>query len=335
MAVHGVPRATGDLVVWVQPSPANATRVWDAMLRFGAPAESLGLARSDFETLGRVIQFGLPPRRVDLLTRLSGLEFDEAWSRRELHSVAGLEVPFLSRDRGAAAEAGRTCPGAGAMTFALAREVQGPHAGARIVTAGVLLEAARAVMGMCHGRGAAADDQLALARVLKVTDVAFIAPQAAGMTWYPYSFMAPLRNNEPYLSSALNLIGAVVETVVGLGVAHERVVLLGFSQGACLSLEYAGRNARRYGGVAGLSGGLIGPAGRTWDFSGSLDGTPVFLGCSDVDPHIPRERVEESAVELRRIGGVVDMRIYPGMGHTVNEEEVGVVEAVVGQLTAG
>lgn len=221
------------------------------------------------------------------------------------------------------------------MTLALAREVKGPHAGARIVTAGAALEAARVAVVMCHGRGAAAEDMLELARVLKTPpDVAYIAPQAQDMTWYPYSFMAPLRNNEPYLSSALDLIGAVVEAVVAAGVAHERVMLLGFSQGACLSLEYAGRNARRYGGVVGLSGGLIGPAGRTWNFGGSLDGTPVFLGCSDVDPHIPRERVEESEVELRRIGGVVDMRIYAGMGHTVNEEEVGVVEGIIDEIPA-
>jgi len=170
---------------------------------------------------------------------------------------------------------------------------------------------------------------MALARTLDAPESALVAPQAQRETWYPYSFMAPLERNEPHLSSALMLVGAIVGMLEENGIPKARQLLLGFSQGGCLALEFVGRNARRYGGVAGMSAGLIGPPGRQWDFGGSLEGTPVFIGCSDRDPHIPQERVEESGRELARIGGALDVRIYPGLGHTVNRDELDRLQQMV------
>ena len=182
---------------------------------------------------------------------------------------------------------------------------------------------------MTHGRGASADDMIALADALRVSDVAFIAPEAPGHTWYPYPFMSPLEANEPALSSALRTIESIVAGVAAEGFPSSKVVLMGFSQGACLSLEFAARHAQRYAAVAGLSGGLIGPPGTPRDYPGSFDDTPVFLGCSDIDPHIPLDRVQESAEVFRRMGARVDERIYPGMGHTVNLDEIAAVRALL------
>ena len=134
--------------------------------------------------------------------------------------------------------------------------------------------------------------------------------------------MAPIEQNEPWLSSGLNAIGELLGRVEAAGIPAEKVIIVGFSQGACLGCEFVARNARRYGGLVVLSGGLIGPPGTTWNYPGSLDGTPVFLGCSDPDPHIPRERVEESVVALQALGGAVTARLYPDLGHTVNQDEL-------------
>jgi predicted esterase len=184
-------------------------------------------------------------------------------------------------------------------------------------------------MIMVHGRGGSADDVLTLSDSFAAPDVTYLAPQASGNSWYPYSFLSPIAQNEPGISSGLAAIANVLQTVERAGIPPERVMLLGFSQGACLSLEFSARAARRYGGVAGLSGGLIGPDGTPRDYSGSLAGTPIFLGCSDVDPHIPAPRVVETATVLRRLGGDVDMRLYPGMGHTINEDELEAVRAIM------
>ena len=184
-------------------------------------------------------------------------------------------------------------------------------------------------MIVIHGRGADADDILSLTAELRMSNVAYLAPQAAGNTWYPHSFLSPIEKNEPHLTSALNLISQLISTLNGQGISSERIGLMGFSQGACLSLEFAARTAQRYLAVIGLSGGLIGPPGTARDYPGSLDGTPVFLGCSDVDPHIPLERVHESADVMKRLRGNVDERIYRGLGHTVNGDELKAVTALL------
>ena len=184
-------------------------------------------------------------------------------------------------------------------------------------------------MVMVHGRGATAESILELASEFTEEGLAFVAPQALGQTWYPNSFLAPLATNEPWLSSALEMLGELCRTLESGGPTLERTILLGFSQGACLALEFAARNARRYGGVAALTGGLIGPDGTPRDYQGSFLGTPVFLGSSDRDPHVPLWRVEESAQVLSRMGAHVTTRIYPGMGHTVNRDEVEAVRDMV------
>lgn len=207
-----------------------------------------------------------------------------------------------------------------------------PHRNAVVLTAGASLAEADAAMILVHGRGASADDILTLVPEIHRPGFAYLAPQAAGNTWYPYSFLVPIERNEPYLPSALARLGAVLAHIEAAGLPPERVILLGFSQGACLALEYAARHARRYGGLVGLSGGLIGPDGTPRDTPGSLDGTPVFLGCSDVDFHIPKQRVMETADVLRGMGATVDMRLYPGMGHTVNADELAVVRQLMAAL---
>jgi phospholipase/carboxylesterase len=193
---------------------------------------------------------------------------------------------------------------------------------------------ARAAMVMVHGRGATAEDILELAIELNRTGFAYLAPQAANNSWYPQSFLAPIASNEPWLSSALDRLSTVLQRVEEGGIPHERTILLGFSQGACLALEFAARHAQRYGGVAALSGGLIGPDGTPRDYPGSFAGTPVFLGCSDRDPHIPKERVQQSAEVLRRLGADVTMRLYPNMGHMVNQDEVDFVGGMMAALIA-
>ena len=209
---------------------------------------------------------------------------------------------------------------------------QGIHQGQAAVAAGRPLREADAAMVMVHGRGASAESILTLADELGRPELAYVAPQAAGSTWYPYSFMAPIERNEPYLSSALEVLEGLLEKLEAEGIPAERTVLLGFSQGACLTLEFAARHAKRYAGLVALSGGLIGPPGTPRDYPGSFDGTPVFLGCSDRDPHIPEVRVHESAEIARRMGAQVTERIYPGMGHTVNEDELSWVRDLLGSL---
>jgi phospholipase/carboxylesterase len=203
---------------------------------------------------------------------------------------------------------------------------------ANIASAGAPLSRAKAAMVLFHGRGATADGMLELAEVFAQPDVAYLAPQAPGRTWYPYSFLAPIDQNEPHLSRALALVGELVSDLGRNGFAPEKLVLLGFSQGGCLALEYAARHAQRYGAVIGLSSGLIGPEGTPRTYGGSLAGTRVVLGCSDVDAHIPVGRVHESARVLKALGGDVVERIYPGMGHTINDDEIAQVRAALSGL---
>jgi len=189
-------------------------------------------------------------------------------------------------------------------------------------------------MLMVHGRGATAESILMMAGELDRAGFAYLAPQAAGDTWYPYSFLAPISSNEPWLSSALGAVGDALALIEEAGIPAERTILLGFSQGACLALEFAARNARRYGGLVGLSGGLIGPDGTPRDYPGSFEGTPVFLGCSDVDPHIPRDRVQHTEEVMRRMGAEVTARLYANMGHTVNRDEIAFVRGTMDGLAA-
>lgn len=196
------------------------------------------------------------------------------------------------------------------------------HRDQPVLRAGLPLNEAVGAMILVHGRGGSPRDMLALVGQFETTDFAYVAPQAAHNVWYPHSFLGPLELNEPALSSALETLDGLVTDTIAAGLPGERLILLGFSQGACLTLEYAARNPRRFGGLVGLSGGLIGPPGTSWAQLGSLEGTPVFLGCSDVDPYIPVERVEESAAVFRELDGDVTKRIYPGLGHTVNRDEI-------------
>ena len=207
-----------------------------------------------------------------------------------------------------------------------------PHAGQPVLSAGLPLEEASAAMLLVHGRGASAEDILGLALELDCSGYALLAPQAANHAWYPQRFLAPTASNQPWLDSALAVLGRITEHIAAAGIMPERTLLLGFSQGACLALEYAARNARRYGGVVGLSGGLIGADDEPRQDSGSLAGTPVFLGCSDIDPHIPIPRVHQSAQTLQALGGRVETRLYPGMGHTVNDDELDWIQNLLRSL---
>jgi phospholipase/carboxylesterase len=201
-----------------------------------------------------------------------------------------------------------------------------------MVRAGAPTHRARAAMILVHGRGASAENMLSLADVLAQPDFAYLAPQAARGTWYPYSFLAPLEDNEPFLSSALQTIADAVRALEQEGFAAHRIAILGFSQGGCLALEYVARHARRYGAVAGLSAGLIGPEGTPRDYAGSLAETPMFLGCSDIDPHIPLARVRDSSRVLGALGAQVRETIYPGMGHTINDDEIARVRGLMARL---
>jgi predicted esterase len=209
------------------------------------------------------------------------------------------------------------------------REEQIPGLGVAVLAAGAAIGEAQATMVLVHGRGASAEDILRAAGVLAHPDFVFLAPQADGNAWYPMPFTYPLEENEPYLSRSLAVLGGILAHLADAGLPADRTILLGFSQGACLSLEYAARNPRRYGGVVGLSGGLIGPDGLERTTAASLDGTPVFMGCSDADPWIGIERVRYSAAFLEGIGGEVDLRVYPGMAHTVVGDEWEAVRGVM------
>ena len=209
-----------------------------------------------------------------------------------------------------------------------------PHARQPVVEAGVPLGQAPAVVIMVHGRNAEPASILDLVPRLARPNLTYLAPAAANRTWYPHSFMAEIASNEPGLSSGLDVLEALVARTEAAGVPRSRIVLLGFSQGACLTAEFAVRHASRFGGVVVFSGGVIGPPGTRWDDADRFDGTPVFLGCSNRDSHVPEPRVTASAELFTRMGADVTKRIYPGMGHLVNDDEIayaqGLLDAVEG-----
>jgi predicted esterase len=185
----------------------------------------------------------------------------------------------------------------------------GPHAGQPILAAGAALGEATTVAIMIHGRGASPEDILGLATAFERPQVTYLAPAAANNAWYPYSFLTEIAKNEPYLSSALSVLRELVAEVEKAGIPRRRIVMMGFSQGACLASEFAIRNASRFGGLVAFSGGAIGPPGTTWDDSGRFDGTPMFFGCSDIDAHIPEARVHETAAVCTRMGASVTTKI--------------------------
>jgi phospholipase/carboxylesterase len=204
-----------------------------------------------------------------------------------------------------------------------------PHGNQPILHAGAGLQGAPAALILLHGRGASARDILALGEAIAPPTWALVAPQAAGHTWYPNSFLAPRAHNEPYLSSALTRVGEVLAGVLATGLSAERVAIAGFSQGACLSSEFVGRHPRRYRALLAFTGGLIGPLGEPITLSGELAGTPVLLSSGDPDSHVPWQRVEQSAQLLTGIGAHVSLRRYPGRPHTVSQADIDEARALL------
>lgn len=212
---------------------------------------------------------------------------------------------------------------------------ESPHQGQKIYATGQPLAEAKAALILLHGRGATAPSILELASALHQDDFAYLAPQAAGNSWYPYSFLAPMTQNEPWLSSALQAVADVMAQVETAGIPLHKIIIGGFSQGACLAAEFMARHARRFGGLLVFSGGLIGPPETPREYPGNFAAMPVFIGCSDVDFHIPLARVHETAAVFTRMGAAVDQQIYPNMGHTIIQDELDrartIVEAVSGE----
>lgn len=217
----------------------------------------------------------------------------------------------------------------------MSNQKTGPHQGQQLYTAGQPLNEATAAMILVHGRGATAPSIMELAKALYQPGFIYLAPQAANNSWYPNSFLAPIDSNQPGLDSGLQVIEDVIAQVEAADIAAEKIVIAGFSQGACLASEFVARNARRYGGLLAFSGGLIGPPGTPRDYEGSLDGMPIFLGCSDTDFHIPRERVHESTATFKGLGATVTERIYPNMGHTIIQDEIDLANEIVESIVTG
>jgi len=207
-----------------------------------------------------------------------------------------------------------------------------PHAAQPVSTAGPAPESAPATLILIHGRGDSAAGILSLYENIGMDRIAAIAPQAAGHTWYPQSFLAPLEANQPNLDSAIKKIESIVDDLLSRNVPSQQIALLGFSQGACLTTEYLARHPRRYGAAMALTGGLIGPPGTARNYPGSLAATPIFLGSGDPDPHVPFERVRETETVLARMGAKVQLRRYPGMPHTINDDELTVCRELLRDL---
>lgn len=192
----------------------------------------------------------------------------------------------------------------------------------KIYTSGKDITEAKKALVMVHGRGAFAEDILSLAGYFNIKDYALIAPQATNNTWYPYSFLAPPKQNEPWLSSALDVLKEVVFDINEAGILPEDIFFLGFSQGACLTLEFVTRNAKKWGGVVAFTGGLIGDKIYNENYPGDFLQTPVFIGSSNPDPHVPVERVYASAVIIKNMNADITTKIYPNMGHTISRDEI-------------
>ena len=199
----------------------------------------------------------------------------------------------------------------------------------QIITAGKKLGDASKVLIMVHGRGGSAEDILSLAGHLEVKDFALMAPRATSHSWYPYSFLTIPAQNEPWLTSALDLLSDIVNDIVTKGISKENIYFLGFSQGACLTLEFVTRHATKYGGVVAFTGGLIGDKIYSENYSGDFLGTPVFIGTSDPDPHVPVGRVNESAAILEKMNAAVTKNIYKNMGHTISQDEISLVNKII------
>ena len=208
------------------------------------------------------------------------------------------------------------------------------HEGQPLVVRGRPLAESHAVAIMMHGRGRTTDDILELATRIGNNAFTYLAPTAQDNTWYPYGFMETIEKNEPFLSSALAVYDALIARLLAQGFSKEQIILLGFSQGACLTAEYAVRHADRYGGIVLFTGGLIGPPGTSWPYPGSFQGTPIFLGTSDIDGFVPLARVQESAAIFAQMGAQVTERVYPGMDHLVNDDEIAIARTILQAISA-
>ena len=204
-----------------------------------------------------------------------------------------------------------------------------PHENSQVYSAGAKLDEASAALILLHGRGAAAEDILSISSFLPQPGLAFLAPQAEDYTWYPNRFTFPVEQNEPYLSSALDLVDKIVQQITDTGISTEKIFIGGFSQGACLASEYVIRNPKKYGGLLVFSGGYIGPLNVQRQPNGDLNGMPAFLGCSDIDPHIPLERVKETTALLQAMGAQVTEKIYPDIGHTIINDEIKLAQELI------
>jgi predicted esterase len=210
-----------------------------------------------------------------------------------------------------------------------------PHRGQPVLERGRALTSAAAAVVLLHGRGASAEDILSVADEFELPEVAYLAPEAAKHTWYPYSFLTPIEQNQPWLDSALRCVAEVVKRAMDAGIARDKIVLAGFSQGACLASEFVARNPTRYGGLIAYTGGLIGPPGTKFAYSGKLDGMPCLVASGDPDPHVPWKRVQETATALSALGGAVDLRHYPGLPHTISQEEVALGRQLLSMVLTG
>jgi len=209
-----------------------------------------------------------------------------------------------------------------------------PHRNQPILQRGAALDSAKGAVVLLHGRGASAEDILELAQDFDLPELVYLAPEAAEHTWYPYSFLSPIEQNQPWLDSALKLVGETLQRAISAGIERQKVAIVGFSQGACLATEFVVRNATRYGGLVAFTGGLIGPPGAKFVYSGDLAGTPCFLGAGDRDPHVPWKRVEESAAVLSDLRAAVTLRRYPGLPHTINQDEIDHAKIILRRIGA-